>query len=214
MSLSVDLLPKVCRQELERRQRIRLWMSAFTVSLLTLAGAYATVVAGSGARERHKETLAEQVHLAWAQNERVQDLRSAIREIENNISRYNDIAWGIDTSIIILTIESLTPEASALTAMTLVPKVTKGGKNREESTELLIEIEGIAIDDATVADLVAGFEDHTLFQDVALDFARPEKVEEIDGRRFRVSARVDLNASYFLHTPSTRPLAEAGGQDP
>lgn len=61
---------------------------------------------------------------------------------------------------------------------------------------LAIEVQGLAPDDVTVANLVNTMSEHPLFEKVTMNFSRVDTRGELISRRFQISAEVPLDRHY------------------
>ena len=133
-------------------------------------------------------------------NEEAQALVREINDLEHVIRRYNKLAWPIRVSEVMDVLGTLTPDAVTLRSLTMTPReLRKRGatpSEEEKETLLIVELEGVAPNDAEVAVMVSGLEGHELFSKVSLDFTRSAEVEGQGAREFRVTSVIDLDARY------------------
>lgn len=69
---------------------------------------------------------------------------------------------------------------------------------------LAIEVQGLAPDDVTVANLVNTMSEHPLFEKVTMNFSRVDTRGDLISRRFQISAEVPLDRRYI-------PMATSAG---
>lgn len=206
-----DLLPPSCREDFIRRKVRRRWIIAFCVGAVAIASAHSVVSLRLSGTESKRDALRARVQDRLYHNEEASNLLTEIRDIEDRLTRYNEIAWPVRMSEVLSSVGSIVPEGVTVSALTLSPRVdrvrtpARNGKPASDRTErrLVIEIQGYAVDDVTVAHIVSGFDKNPLFRTVALDFSRYRDVDEVDAREFRVQAEIDLDTRYSF--------ADAGG---
>ncbi len=216
MNANIDLMPAKCRAVLQRRARVRIWVGVYTSSAALLISAFATFTAGRQAQLRELTELNNLVELNWSRDHEVQGLMDTLETLEGDIKRYNRLAWPLQVSDVLQCVSSMVPDAATLTSLAVVPQLNhsrrgQGGTTSEPRELLALEIEGVASRDTVVAQLVKKIESDTLFQSVTLDFARPTEIDGIEARRFRITATIDLNATYrFFDQKSPRMTAVDG----
>jgi len=200
----LDLLPQSCREAFLKRRARRRWIVAY-VGVLALV-----VVGHSGASmvfdrvDTRRDALREKVEDRLYQNEEASALLAEIRELEGRLTRYNDLAWPVRMSEVIGSIGGVTPEGATLTALTLSPRTDRvripaqNGKPASERVEhrLMVEMQGVAVDDLTVARVVSGLDESPLFASVSVDFTRQRNIDGVDAREFRLQAEIDLDTRY------------------
>lgn len=211
-----DLLPQKCRETFARQRVRRRWLMAYCGAALAIALGFS----GASARERvvddEHAALREAVEERLLKNEEATDMLAEIRDLEDRLTRYSDLAWPVRMSEVIASVGSIVPEGTTVTAFTLSPRTdktripAKKGKPASEMIErwLVLELQGIAIDDFTVARIVSGLDENPLYQTVSLDFARPREVDDVDAREFRVHAQINLDARYDF-----QDVAAVGGDE-
>ncbi|MCA9293385.1 MAG: PilN domain-containing protein [Phycisphaerales bacterium] len=207
MNAYIDLMPTKCRAALQRRARVRMWVGAYASTAAILISLYAAFTAGRQAQLRELADLNNQVELNWSRDHEVQTLMTDIETLENDIRRYDRLAWPLQISDVLQCVAGLTPAEVTLTSLAVVPKTERARRSKTDADDrawLAIELEGVAARDGVVAELVRSLEGRALFKTVSLDYARPADVDGVDARRFRVTGLIDLKASYkFFDAPAT-----------
>ena len=213
MTKSINLMPERCRETLGRRRMIRSWVIFYVSTLVLIWAGFFVSRAGRGSQVSERAALSAQVQLNWSRNETAQKLIAEIKQAEDHIQRYNDLAWPVRVSEVVTELASVTPDAVTLTTLTLTPreetwreKPANGKKGKDVTrsrTLLLIELEGIVLNDMEAASMVSGLDVHPLFESVVLDFSRPHTVDGTDARAFRLTSRIDMSKRYSFVDATT-----------
>lgn len=211
MSRPIDLIPAKCRDVLNRRLMVRRWTLVYVLTATALFGTHWFMSLANRARARERDSLAVKVKINWSRSEIVNRLLEEISTIESSMARFNRLAWPIRATEVVDAVASSTPTAVALTALSVTPREEKpaptGGRKRESKqaeppppprTLMVIEIEGIAPDDAAIAALVAGLDANPLFTGVRLDYTRDREADGMHARGFRVTSEIDLSHRYLF----------------
>lgn len=212
MSRPIDLTPMQCRETLGRRTRIRRWAIAYAATAVAVAGAVALSSAGISARGLHRSTLAEEARRRWERDEEVQRLLREIRAAEENITRYNRLAWPLRVTEAIDVLGDSVPSGVALSGLLVTPREeqvrgAKAGVNPPARSLLIVELEGYSPSDTQVAEFVSRLESNSLFSRVRLEYTRSATIDGVEAREFRIACEIDLLAKYQFVDASQR----AGG---
>lgn len=209
-----DLLPAVCRETFIRQRARRRWLLTYCGASVLLAIGFSAASAHHRTAAKERDQLRTSIEDRLLQNEEAGDLLAKIRELEERLTRYNDLAWPVRMTEVIGSVGAIVPDGVALTALTMSPRIdriripAKKGRPASERIErwLTVELQGIAADDFTVSQIVSGLDINPLFSTVALDFARQRSVDETEAREFRIQAEIDLDARYVFTEVSTEVL--------
>jgi hypothetical protein len=221
MSRPIDLMPAVCRDALNRRRMIRRWTLVYLLSATTLFGTHWFLSLANRSMADRRDALALKMKITWSRNEVVNRLLAEISEVEAMVTRYNRLAWPVRATEAIDAIASVTPPSVTLSELSITPREEKPA-SRSSSKEktrksaepeapeaprpiMVIEMEGVANDDAAVASLVSGLDGHALFSRVTVDFTRAKPLEGREVRNFRVTCEVDLSLRYQFVSADAAP---------
>lgn len=215
MSRPIDLMPRHCREVLNRRMMIRRWTLVYVLTATAMFGSYWFLSLANHVASQERESLAIKMKINWSRSEVVNQLLKEIGEVEAAVTRYNRLAWPVRASEVIDAIAGATPPAVSLIELSITPREEKapvrtvaadgGGKRRSPADAgspeaprslMVIEMEGLSPDDSAVARFVAGLDAHPLFGRVTLEFTRAKAVAKSEVRNFRVTAEVDLSLRY------------------
>ncbi len=224
MSRAVNLMPENCRLTLGRRDRIRRWTIIYAGVVAVLGSGAWVLYQGQGARIERREALTRQLREAWDRNEEAQRLLTRSRELGDAIDRYTRLAWPVRVSEVIDTLAAELPKGVSLTSLSMTPREegrrgrTAAGSKGKDSADrkpesrsfLVVELEGVSPSDSEVAGYVSALDQHPLFENVAMDYARSSTVRNTEARAFRVTATINLSREYaFMDANSAAPIADA-----
>ncbi|HBS29080.1 MAG TPA: hypothetical protein DEB06_06435 [Phycisphaerales bacterium] len=201
MSRPIDLLPSACRETLGRRARVRRWIIAYGAVVTMLAGGVVVSGAGLGERARQRASLAEEARRRWERDEEVQRLLREIAAAEQNITRYNRLAWPIRVSEAIDALSAALPRSVSVSNLLVTPReeqarALRGLPAAPARSVLVIEVEGISPSDREVAALASALEVNRVFSAVRMEYTRSTSVDGVEAREFRVVCEVDLLSKY------------------
>lgn len=225
MSRPIDLMPTVCRDALNRRLMIRRWTLVYVLTATALFGTHWFMSLANRSRVEKRDALALKMKITWSRNEVVNRLLAEISEVEATVTRYNRLAWPVRATEAIDAIAAVTPANVTLTDLSITPreeKSTSRSASRDKSHKpapstaapeaprpiMVIEMEGVASDDAAVASFVSGVDGHALFSRVTLDFTRAKPLGGREVRNFRVTSEVDLSLRYQFVGADPAPSGE------
>ena len=199
MNSSINLLPAHCRETLGRRRLIRRWIGVYACTIVAVWVAFLLARGGRGALMAERDTLEVQVKVNWDRNEAAQQLISEITEVEKRIERYTELAWPVRMSEVVSEIAAVTPASVTMTGLTFTPREERPASKKDKTpsrTLLLVEVEGVVVNDMEAARFVSGLDTHPLFNSVVLDYSKPRDVDGVEGRAFRMTCQVDLSTRY------------------
>ncbi|MEE8131251.1 MAG: PilN domain-containing protein [Vicinamibacterales bacterium] len=203
---AIDLLPDAIRA----RSQAGIVAGRYVVSLLlavVLLGLAAThsrlMVDLARQRLRVAEDHADIVLSAEA---KATQLRETLNATSEFIRRYELIALPIEISRVMASLVNVLPESAALDRLDIKAGTPQGirsargrGKRKADGPArrlLTGEINGFALTDQEVAELVARIEEIGFFDEVSLDFSRSRTVRGLKARGFRISFRADLDVNF------------------
>ncbi len=218
MSRAIDLMPRNCREVLNRRRMVRRWSLVYVLTATALFGTYWFLSLANRVRGQERDSLAIKMKINWSRSEVVNTLLKEIEEVEAAVTRYNRLAWPVRASEVIDAIAAAAPPAVSLSELSITPREEKpssrqaaqgksSGRNSAPANApgaapdppralMVIEMEGVAPDDTAVARFVSGLDSHALFSRVTLDFTRAKPLGGVEVRNFRVTTEVDLSLRY------------------
>jgi hypothetical protein len=207
MTRPVDLMPAACREVLNRRAEARRWTLVYALTATTLFAAFWYLSAANRARERRRDIMAAQVQINWKRSEIVNRLVGEINAVEAAISRYDRLAWPVRATQVVAAVGAALPSDATLTQAALTsreekikppPRAPADGPAPTPAprTFMIVELEGIARNDAAVASFVSAIDDNPLFSRVDLEFTRAVEAASRSVRGFRLVAQVDLSARF------------------
>ena len=213
---SIDLMPPALRARSQAGLRMGQFM-AFTVICMTVTIAVAThsKIALSTAQDRLFETAgaAEQV---FATEARAAELKHELGAIRSLTRQYERLAFPLSVSDVLATVVNLMPESVTVDQIDLDAGARVLGRSARARTDkdeeappriLTGEISGFAANDQQIAELVSALEATPPFEHVSMDFSRGRRVNDHDAREFRLSFRIDLDATYRVsHVESAAQL--------
>jgi len=215
----IDLTPMQCRETLGRRARIRRWAIAYAATMVAVAGSVVASSAGISERSMQRAKLAEEAKRRWERDEEVQRLLGEIRVVEENITRYNRLAWPLRVTEALDALGESVPGPIALTGLLVTPREeqvrgAKAGQTLPARSLLVVEIEGLSPSDSEVAAFVSRLEGNALFSQVRLEYTRSTTVDAVEAREFRVACEIDLLAKYRFVDGAALGSADGEGVAP
>jgi len=213
---SIDLLPDSIRARSQAGLRTGRYIAATVVSVIVVIAATTHVCLALDRARGEFEAARERANLVLAAEEKANELRGRIGEVEDSIQRYKRIAAPLDISAILATTINELPEGVTLDRIDMdagVRRVVrsprdKGTVDSEAAPPRVLsaELSGFAPDDRAIAEFVAHLEQTPPFREVSLDFSRTRDVRGLTAREFRLSLRIDLEAAYEVAgDPSSPP---------
>lgn len=209
MNRAIDLMPRSCREVLNRRMMVRRWTLVYVLTATALFASFWFLSLAKGVSIEDRDALTIKMKINWSRNETVNNLLREIAEVEGAVTRYNRLAWPVRATEAIDAVAASTPGSVTLLELSITPREEKASsKSASAQTSgtpavpeapralMVMEMEGLAPDDVSVARFVSGLEQHPLFRRVALDFARAKPMGQGEVRNFRVTADIDLSLRY------------------
>lgn len=210
----INFLPQTIVHQSRRRRRK--YRHAVLLAMLALGlAAWGFAERGQNVRPRQRAAALEaEVAAAREQMSEFVKLRDE-REMLVRQNRVKDeLSQPVSHTQVIAALDGHLPSSIGLTAMSITavrpaprPIATAGksgsrGKAvKQEHTgpvadELQIEIDGMAPDDLTIANLIGALSEDPLFDRVTLKFSRTTEARGVEGRLFKVLMRVRLDRRF------------------
>jgi len=204
----IDLMPQAIRERSQAGVRAGQYAIGYIVVIVLL------VVLTTHAR--FKQTSAQNQHEVARQNaefvldteRKVDELRGKIADLDEFIEQYEAVAHPIGASSVVATVAHVLPESVSLDRIDIgtgahraVRTPRSRGPEKSESAArrwMTVELGGFAASDQDIAELVSRLQNLDGFRDVSLDFSRTRSVHGQSARAFRLSFRIDLDASYEI----------------
>jgi len=206
----IDLMPESCRIKLGRKRQIRFWIAMYAVTAAVIVSGNSLYEWSKGQIRLESASIASQVALDAEQRIKAKELLDEIRQIEMSLDRNARIAWPIDISEVIAAIGSQTPDSVFLTKIAFTPRQERQSSRRAKAddgptplprTRLQIECTGVAPNDRAMSELIAGLENHPLFERLAVEHVRPVLLEGAEVKEFGVTCEVDFYHRFRFEEP-------------
>lgn len=146
------------------------------------------------------------------------ELRQMLAETDAFTDRYDRIAYPLHMGQVISTVVRELPDSVTLDRIEIDSTHKSARSARSRGYDPFVgppprvlsgEVSGFAASDQQVAELVARLAATPPFADVSLDFSRTRAVRGHSARDFRLSFRIDLDATYVLaDAPDGKELAD------
>jgi len=202
----IDLLPESVRARGQARVRAGRYVTAAAVSIVLV------ILATTHSRlelEHAREALVaarEQADLVLNAEAKAAELGDMIRQVRRHIDQYECIALPLDPSAVLATVINRMPEGMTLDRIDLdagarraarTPR-SRGAVNDDQTPPrvLIAEISGFAPNDRHIAEFVGRLDETPPLRAVSLDFSRTRVLRGHSAREFRLSFRIDLDATY------------------
>ena len=229
---SINFLPGSYRLKTARRHWVARKSALAVILVLCL-------VCWGFEQRRQTTNLQQRVTGLEAQSQVVRDQQSELNKLReeseflhNQVVVQRELAQSVSHTQIIAMLGELLPPSVAMLELSMTTKrpppreeedddeatssrqrrVRRSGKSQsDEPPPNLIEISfsGLAPDDLTVANVVAGINESPLFVDVQWPYSRPVTHEGVMGRAFELKMTVPLDCDYCPATES-KEVADAG----
>jgi len=215
MSL-INFLSESYLQQASRHRRRCRHLSLNAIVLVCLVG-WGLVERGENVtlKQRSEDMKAEEATARSQMNEIIK-IRSEHADLKHRFKVQHELHQPISHTQILATFSELLPLSVSLTELHVITKrpppqplenVSKKNRHNRKKTskdqtpdriddQVEIELDGLAPDDLTIAQLIGDLSDHPLFDQVAMQYARPVDMRDINGRQFRLSMRVRLDRRF------------------
>ncbi len=223
----VNFLPETFIRK--RTQRVRVMRQALLVAVVA-GGLLAWGVALRGqvaSKSYHAKSLEEQVVSARNMKTAMNRLRDEQKQLNHQVKVQRQLSQPVNHTQIIATISQLIPAQIAVTELMMtttrpapqqaVPQDSIKSRKRQQRETVIqrtaenviaIELQALAPDGESVANLVQTFSEHPLFTDVQIRHTRSVVVRRVVAREFRLELKVDLDRR-FLDPEEGREVAGA-----
>ena len=218
----IDLLPQSIRDRSQAGLRTGRYIAAVVVSLSLVL--VATAHARLGLRRARGELVSTraQANAVLQSEAEAGKLGGMIHDLRGYLIRYHDIVPPIHVSDVLATVINEMPEGMTLERLDVDAGQRRGTRSsrtrrieiddHREPRTLVAEISGFAPKDEDIAEYVGRLSDTGFAREVSLDFSRGRYVRERPAREFRLSFRMDLEATYEVVLVDPAPLASAGDE--
>lgn len=216
MTQRIDLMPASCRERFARRNRMRAWLAAYVLSAVAITVVTIGLKASCRPGADQIQLLDARAAISAQQSKEAARLRGEIRRIRSLVERHERIAWPVHISDVIAVVGQVAPPSVSIASLGVTPRQASGAQQQQRAAAakdkgdskpgsvLLVEIRGVAPNDAEIAQFVAGLESHPLFENVSLDYARRDDSGGVELREFGITCRVDAIKRYrFADAPES-----------
>ncbi len=212
----INFLPETFRRQMEMRRRKYRHMLLLALFAVCLVG-WGVVERGRNIGPRdYALSLEQQVKAAREQMSELVKLRTEQQLLLRQVELQRELSQPITHTQVIAVLSQILPPSVTLTDLQVSthrpppqPLEDPGKKKRTSSRKtttttdpvedyLQIELQAVAPDDLTVANVIGDLADHKLFEQVTMKYSRPTQRQEIDARQFRLSMRVRLDRKFEL----------------
>ncbi|MCC6682730.1 MAG: hypothetical protein IT445_17655 [Phycisphaeraceae bacterium] len=212
----INFLPETFRLQAEIRRRKYRHMLLLVIFAVSLVG-WAVVERGRNLGPRdYAAALEAEVKIAREQMSEMVRLRSEQQSLLRQVELQRELSQPIGHTQVIAVLSQILPPSVALTDLEVdthrpppQPLEEPGKKKRSSSSKtttadtpvedyLQIDLQAVAPDDLTVANVIGDLADHSLFEQVTMKYSRPTQRQGIDARQFRLSMRVRLDRKFEL----------------
>jgi Tfp pilus assembly protein PilN len=220
----IDFLPPSYHEQRAGRGLARRRWVLIALTLLALTG-------WAVARHKQSSDLAWRASALESQAQTTQQKRGEMEKLrtEQKALLYQQkvqrqISQSVAVSQAIATLGRQLPDSAGLTSLLVTAhrpppkpledpddkKAKRAAKKKPDAQDevppdyLAIEVQGLAPDDVTVANLVNTMSEHPLFEKVTMNFSRVDTRGDLISRRFQISAEVPLDRRYI-------PMATSAG---
>lgn len=204
MSQFVDLMPESCRVRQGQRMRLRQWVVLYVTSVAALGASWMAL--GMVQSRLESAVFLQQAHLQMVSHQRMKasEIRKDVARLLREQIRHDNLVWPVAVGDVVEVVGGLAPERVTLTALTITPRQVRKqpaasagrGERDQLDMRLAVEIRGVALSDADMANFMAGLETHPLFGMVAIDYSRRTAVLGMDAREFGLASEIELAARY------------------
>ena len=221
----INFLPaKYARMRAKRRRGVR-QTALVGILTLALAGWWLEQQRQTSIERNKVDTAEAEVAAARTQMQELMKLREEHKHLIHELNIQRELAQPVNHTQVIATLGSLLPSSVTLTQLTMDTKrpppkaVKKDDSKSTNSSEtkkvakrddrIKIDLEAVAPNDLTVANLVGTLSSHPLFTNVMMRYSRADEFQGVSGRRFRLEMTVGLDRQY--EPTSQRQTQTPGG---
>lgn len=201
----IDLLPEFVRIKCQAGVRTGQYIAAVVAAVILI------VIATTHMRfelDRSRERLAraeDQANIVIQLEQRAGELTQSLDEAGEMIELQNALRFPFEVSRLISTMINQLPESVTIERLeidanprrNLRSQVQKDG-DEPPARVSFGELNGFAVSDDHIAEMVAQMESSRIYQTVTWDFTRSRVVREHPAREFRVSFQIDLDQAYEI----------------
>jgi hypothetical protein len=203
----IDLLPDSIRSRSEAGMVIGRYITVGVLVVIALVALSTHAHFQSGRAERALEAAeakSRQVLAVEAEAKRLHDKQNALA---TSIEQYDKVAPTLPMLDLQRLIVGVLPESVCLERMdievitetpTFDPRIDQKDVKRPPMRVVRAEINGIAVSDAELSELVNNLEDIKPLSSVAIDFSKSRTVRQVPAREFRISFRIDLDRRFDI----------------
>lgn len=201
----INLLPASYRHRVRRSWRNRRQGALLVALIVVLGGWWFVQQHHTGQMQHNARDLEQQVVEARQRMSELMTLRRTHENLLHQVRVQRLLAEPLRRTHVIATLGQRMPEAVTLTRLRLdtdrpaTPAAVSsdaGGTGPSEAHRVRLELQALAPDDMTVADLLSALKAHPLFDDVAMHQSRPVEVYDVAGREFRLTTVIDLTQAF------------------
>ena len=206
MYRQIDLLPDSIRQRTNKGVRTGRTIASIAIGSVLLVALSIHARYDRDVQRASYDRVKAEANAVISMEQRIDDLRSDLAELESAYTRYRAIVPSIDLSDLTATLVNYLPSSAVLDRLDLhtAGRRSSGRSARDRGSsaaersnrQMTIELTGFAPDDRVIAAYVGTLEKLGIFDHVTLDFSRTKLVRERPAREFRISLRLDLDLRF------------------
>lgn len=204
---SIDLLPEAIYAQSQAGLRMGRFgaASAVVIVMIVVAATHSRFVLRSAQMDYYNTSA--QASQVFETEAKAAERRKILADTRQFMEMYAKVSYPVEMSSVLATVVQKLPASVTLDQVDLnagirqtsrVPR-SKGVEPKNEPAPPRVlngEISGFAASDQHIAELVSRLSNTPPFKDVSLDFSRTRDVRGQTAREFRLSFRIDLDASY------------------
>lgn len=205
----VNFLPDSFYQKRARRRRT--WRQrALVLGVAGLLGLWSlSVFSGTSDLRQRAEQLESDAQAAQLHRTALVQLREQHAALDKQVAVRRELVQPIGYAQTLAVLTAMLPDSITLEKLSLTTVLQhEEGDAQPQNDHIALSMEGLALDDLTVASLVADLDDSPLFDNVKLRGSRGETVRGIAARRFRVDLTLNLERE-FVPPPTGQEVADA-----
>ncbi len=220
---NIDLLPESIRARSQARLRMGRYVACGLVAVVLIIVSATHTRLGLERARAELVSANDQANLVLDVEAKADELSLMIADVQAHIDRYDRIALPINASEVVATLINRLPQGATLDRIDLdagVRRMVRTPRSKNETARdhvsprvLIAEISGFAPNDKRIAEFVTNLEQASPFRDVSLDFSRTRAVRGFSAREFRLSFRIDLEATYVRAAGSPEQTEDEGNEE-